>query len=109
VKLLKTTLLALLAAPILMLSSGVAHADDASFLADMEAAGFVNHAGKGAEIDVGHGICNELARGWTQGQAIRDLWFNGANSMDESAATRFVSIAVKDLCQAYSSGAGGNP
>ena len=88
----KTTLLALLAAPILMLSSGVAHADEASFLADMEAAGFFNHNGNGAEIDVGHDICNELARGWTQKQAARDLRFTCG--MDESAANQCFSACA---------------
>jgi Protein of unknown function (DUF732) len=83
-----------------------AHADDASFLADMEAAGFFNHDGNGAEIAVGHDICSELAQGWTPAQAVRDLWFNGASGMDESAATQFVNIAMRDLCPTYG-GAGG--
>ena len=103
----RTTLLTLLAALGLMLSSGVAHADEASFLTDMEAAGFYNGAGNGGEIAVGHDICNEVAQGWTRAQAIRDLWTRGGSSMDEAGATLFVSIAIKDLCPAYGGGWGG--
>lgn len=103
----KTILASLLGVAALMLGRpALAHADDASFLEDMEAAGFYNDGGNGAEIAVGHDICRELANGWTSAQAVRDLWMTG--KMDEDGATQFVSIAIKDLCPAYGGSSGAN-
>src|ERR1700748_769602 len=50
----------------------VAYADVDTFLTDMEAAGFDNGDGNGAEIRVGRSICAEVAGGMSPSQAADD-------------------------------------
>jgi hypothetical protein len=76
---------------------GAAHADNEdSFLSDMEAAGFDNGDGNGAEITLGYGICSEIAGGWSPTRAADDLWKN--SKLDHLGAKLFVGIAIRDLC-----------
>jgi hypothetical protein len=79
--------------------TGVAHADEYSFLADMEAAGFANSSGNQSELAVGYHVCSQLGSGMSGVQVARDLWLNSHMDQDESA--RFVIIAVTDLCPQY--------
>jgi hypothetical protein len=79
--------------------TGVAHADEYSFLADMEAAGFANSGGNQSELTVGYSVCSMLGSGMTGVQVARDLWVKSHMGQDESA--RFVIIAVTDLCPQY--------
>lgn len=102
----KTTLarMALLATAPMLMVTGVllaepAHADEVSFLSDMEAAGFHNGSGNGAEIAVGHGICADVASGKSRQAVIQDLWLSSKLEQDE--AVQFVNIALRDLCPAY--------
>jgi Protein of unknown function (DUF732) len=76
---------------------GAAHADNEdSFLSDMEAAGFDNGNGNGAEIMVGYDICSEIAGGWSPTRAAHDLW--KTSKLDKYGAKQFVGIAIRDLC-----------
>jgi hypothetical protein len=79
--------------------AGVAHADEYSFLADMEVAGFANSGGNQSELTVGYSVCSMLGSGMTGVQVARDLWVKSHMGQDESA--RFVIIAVTDLCPQY--------
>jgi hypothetical protein len=74
----------------------VAHADADSFLTDMEAAGFDNGSGNGAEIRVGYRVCAEIAGGISALKAADDLWLN--SHLDHQEAGQFVGIAIRDLC-----------
>ncbi|OCB39601.1 hypothetical protein A5676_13025 [Mycobacterium malmoense] len=74
----------------------IAHADVDSFLTDMEAAGFSNDNGNDAEIAIGQNICAEVAGGMSPSQVARDLWHHSQMNQDDS--TRFVAIAISDLC-----------
>jgi hypothetical protein len=74
----------------------VAHADADSFLTDMEAAGFDDGAGNGAEIRVGYHVCAEIAGGMSVLKAADDLWVN--SHLDHQSAGQFVGIAIHDLC-----------
>jgi hypothetical protein len=77
--------------------NGAAHADnEAKFLSDMEAAGFDNGNGNGAEIALGYDICSEIAGGWSPMRAADDLWKN--SKLDQYGATQFVGITISDLC-----------
>jgi hypothetical protein len=76
---------------------GVARADnEGNFLYDMEAAGFNNGGGNGAEIAVGYDICSEIAGGWSPTRAADDLW--KVSKLDQVDAKQFVRIAIRDLC-----------
>lgn len=76
---------------------GAAHADsEDSFLSDMEAFGFNNGEGNGAEIRVGYDICSEIASGWSPARAADDLW--KSSKLDQNGAKEFVVIAIRDLC-----------
>lgn len=74
----------------------LAHADADSFLTDMEAAGFDNGGGNGAEIRVGYHVCAEIAGGMSASNAADDLWLN--SHLDHQDAGQFVRIAIRDLC-----------
>jgi hypothetical protein len=89
-----SALAALLVAPALM-GAGVAHADEDSFLTDMEKAGFQNDGGNAAELKVGWDECRIASTGG-RAAAVKDLWHNA--NMDEDSAIRFVDIAIRDLC-----------
>lgn len=77
----------------------VGRADEYSFLEDMEAAGFSNEGGNGAEIGLGYHICGEIAAGTSPVQAARELWLN--SKLNEFEAAQFVRIAIRDLCPEY--------
>ena len=80
----------------------VAYADIDTFLTDMEAAGFDNGDGNGAEIRVGRSICAEVAGGMSPSQAADDLWQN--SKMDQDGSKQFVAIAIRDLCPGIATG-----
>jgi hypothetical protein len=80
--------------------TGMAHADETSFLSDMDAAGFHNDNGNSAELSVGLRICSEVASGESGLAAARDLWLNSQIASEDEAA-QFVMIAVKNLCPIY--------
>jgi Protein of unknown function (DUF732) len=82
-----------------MAGAGMAHADEYSFLADMEAAGFANNEGNQSELSVGYSVCSMLGSGMTGVQVARDLWTKSHMTQDESA--HFVIISVTDLCPQY--------
>ena len=89
-----SALAALLVAPALM-GAGVAHADEDSFLTDMEEAGFQNDGGNADELKVGWAECR-IVRTGGRAAAVKDLWHNA--NMNEDSATQFVDIAIRDLC-----------
>lgn len=80
----------------LVANEAMANADEDSFLSDMEAAGFDNGNGNGAEIGVGYDICSELASGWSPARAAEDLW--KSSKLQQAGAVQFVEIAMRDLC-----------
>ncbi len=93
----KTLLAFLAAAAMIIVGVPAAHADEASYVADMDAAGFTNGDGTKAEVAVGMGICSELLAGDTSEHQAQQLFEQSKmTSMDE--ARKFVKIAIADLC-----------
>lgn len=74
----------------------LARADVDAFLTDMEAAGYSNGDGNGAEITVGRTICEQVAGGISPSAVAENLWQN--SKMDQAGSVQFVNIALRDLC-----------
>jgi hypothetical protein len=79
-----------------IVTAAPAHADEATFIEDAANAGFFNHSGAAAELDVGRNMCSELDSGWSRRHVIDDLW--QAGPMTRRSAAHFVGIAIRDLC-----------
>jgi hypothetical protein len=96
------------AAAVALLLAPTAHADESSFLADLQAAGFRSTLGYANEIAVGQRICANIADGQSPAQVAYQTWLHTDISEERSAA-QLVVISIRDLCPAYAPEIAGAP
>lgn len=84
----------------------LAHADDVSFLKNVQRFGIANVDGDGALLDVGRGICSDLFNGQAGETVAAKLYYNSAYgqedgpryAIDLTLARTMVVYAITDLC-----------
>ena len=76
-----------------------ASASPSSFISNMDANGFYNGNGYGAELQVGYSVCNSIAYGWRPIAVAHGLWLT--TQLDAYESGQFTAIAVSDLCPQY--------
>ena len=76
-----------------------ASASPSSFISSMDANGFYNGNGYGAELQVGYSVCNSIANGWRPIAVAHGLWLT--TQLDAFQSGQFTAIAVSDLCPQY--------
>ena len=92
------------AATLALLSSAPAHADDASYLAALDAQGVFRSGPPNARLSAGHKFCNELRSGATPDQVadsyVRQPSFGGPSMVDDLTVNlrSVIDIAQHELC-----------
>lgn len=87
-----------------LLGSAPAHADDASYLAALDANGVFRSGPPNARLSAGHKFCNELRSGATPDQIVatfpRRPSFGGPSMVDDlqSNLPPVINIAQHELC-----------
>lgn len=92
------------AAAIALLGSAPAHADDASYLAALDANGVFRSGPPNARLSAGHRFCNQLRSGATVDQVadayVRRPSFGGPSMVDDLTVNLrpVIDIAQHELC-----------
>ncbi|MBS9535533.1 DUF732 domain-containing protein [Mycobacterium sp. M1] len=87
-----------------LLGSATAHADDASYLAALDAQGVFRSGPPNARLSAGHRFCNELRSGATPDQVanayVRRPSFGGPSMVDDLTVNlrQVIDIAQHEIC-----------
>lgn len=91
-------------AAVALLGSAPAHADDASYIAALDAAGVFKSGPPNARLSAGHRFCSQLRNGETPDQIVagfpRRPSFGGPSMVDDlqSNPRPVIDIAQRELC-----------
>ena len=91
------------AATSLLALAAPAHADEASYLNHLHNAGIISPDGDAILLQVGWGICTQLANGASPDQLRAQALYNsdtgeGSSGIDPEQADDVVNYAMADLC-----------